>query len=183
MPTRRAGFKPGKDNRRGRGRFYHRRLVCQFCADSSQAIDYKDVHTLRRFLTDRARIAPRRRTGACSKHQGAISIAIKRARHLALLPFSPNHEFPVFRYPSAANKDKPKEIDEKVEDQASVAETVDGTIAPEPVEPTTKSKPAATNDTSSEENNQEQDVSLAENSPKEAASGDPKIETEEGPKE
>ena len=119
MPTRRAGFKPTRDNRRGRGRFYHRRLVCQFCADSSLAIDYKDVNTLRRFLTDRARIAPRRRTGACSKHQGAISVAIKRARHLALLPFSPNHEFPLTRYPSQTNQDQRKTTEEKIEEQAS----------------------------------------------------------------
>ena len=180
MPTRKAGFKPGRDNKRGRGRFYHRRLVCQFCADSSQAIDYKDVNTLRRFLTDRARIAPRRRTGACSKHQGAISIAIKRARHLALLPFSPNHEFPAFRYPSAASKDKPKEIDEKVEDQASIAETVDEEVVAEPVEATTESETAATNDTSSEEQAVDEKVATK---PVEATTEESQIETEEDPKE
>jgi small subunit ribosomal protein S18 len=54
-------------------------------------IDYKDVARLRRFLSDRARIEPRRKTGVCAKHQRRLSVAIKRARHLALLPFTPEH--------------------------------------------------------------------------------------------
>lgn len=65
-----------------------RKKVCAFCADKNQApIDYKDVAKLKRYLTERAKIVPRRVTGTCSYHQRAITIAIKRARHLALIPF------------------------------------------------------------------------------------------------
>jgi small subunit ribosomal protein S18 len=55
------------------------------------AIDYKDVEKLRGFISDRAKISPRRRTGTCAKHQRVLAIAIKRARHLALLPYVPSH--------------------------------------------------------------------------------------------
>jgi len=54
-------------------------------------IDYKDVETLRRYLTDRGKIKPRRQTGTCAKHQRKLAVAIKRARHLALLPFAAEH--------------------------------------------------------------------------------------------
>ena len=65
-----------------------RRKVCQFCADKVEFIDYKDVAKLRRFVSERAKILPRRITGTCAKHQRQLTIAIKRARHIALLPFS-----------------------------------------------------------------------------------------------
>lgn len=77
--------------RRGRPRFFTRRKVCAFCVDHVTAIDYKDVSKLRRYISDRARMEPRRRTGTCARHQRVLSTAIKRARHLALLPFTPNH--------------------------------------------------------------------------------------------
>ena len=64
-----------------------RRKVCQFCIDKSNIIDYKDVAKLRRFISERAKILPRRVSGTCAKHQRELTIAIKRARHLALLPF------------------------------------------------------------------------------------------------
>lgn len=69
---------------------YSRRRVCQFCVDKVSYIDYKDVNRLRRFLSDRARIEARRKTGTCAKHQRRLSTAIKRARILALLPFTPD---------------------------------------------------------------------------------------------
>ncbi len=103
----------GKPRRVGRGRYYQRRLVCAFCVDSSLTIDYKNTAILRRFLSDRARIEPRRRTGACAKHQRIISKAIKRARHLALLPFSPGHVFPVVQ----SAQQQPK-----VQEEANVAQ-------------------------------------------------------------
>jgi len=56
-----------------------------------QTIDYKDVTLLRRYISDRGRMEPRRRTGVCAKHQRALSIALKRARHIALLPYTPEH--------------------------------------------------------------------------------------------
>jgi small subunit ribosomal protein S18 len=67
---------------------YHRRKVCRYCADSSLAIDYKDPRTLRLFTTERGKIIPRRISGNCAKHQRMISMAIKRARNIALLPYT-----------------------------------------------------------------------------------------------
>jgi small subunit ribosomal protein S18 len=61
------------------------------CADKMKAVDYKNVSFLRRFISDRGRIDTRRKTSACAKHQRAIASAIKRARHLALLPYTPEH--------------------------------------------------------------------------------------------
>lgn len=65
-----------------------RRKVCSFCVDKVDVIDYKDVAKLRRFISERAKILPRRVTGTCAHHQRELTIAIKRARHIALLPFS-----------------------------------------------------------------------------------------------
>ncbi len=64
-----------------------RRKVCAFCSDKSQVIDYKDVAKLKRYITERGKIAPRRATGTCAKHQREIAIAIKRARTMALIPY------------------------------------------------------------------------------------------------
>lgn len=64
-----------------------RRKVCQFCVDKVEFIDYKDVAKLRRFVSERAKILPRRITGTCAKHQRELNTAIKRARNMALLPF------------------------------------------------------------------------------------------------
>jgi small subunit ribosomal protein S18 len=73
---------------RRKGRFTPRRKVCSFCVEGVKLIDYKDVGRLRRFLSDRARIEPRRKLGTCAKHQRTLAIALKRARHLALLPYT-----------------------------------------------------------------------------------------------
>ena len=72
---------------RKKRRFFHRRKVCRFCADSSLQIDYKDSTTLKFFITERGKIIPRRISGACAKHQRQLTLAIKRARMIALLPF------------------------------------------------------------------------------------------------
>ena len=64
-----------------------RKKVCQFCADKTVAVDYKDVETLKKYITERGKILPRRVTGACTMHQRHITRAIKRARVIALLPF------------------------------------------------------------------------------------------------
>ena len=86
-------FRQGGQRRRGRPRFYSRRKVCSFCADHIRVkdIDYKDLGRIRRYVSERARMEPRRKTGTCAKCQRALSTAIKRARHLALLPFSQGH--------------------------------------------------------------------------------------------
>ena len=64
-----------------------RKKVCMFCADKSKVIDYKDVNTLKRFVTEKGKIVPRRQTGTCAMHQREITTAVKRARNMAILPF------------------------------------------------------------------------------------------------
>ncbi len=73
--------------RRGRGR----RRPCVMCVEKMTQVDYKDFGFLRRFVSDRGRIETRRKTGSCAKHQRALAQAIKRARHLALLPYTAGH--------------------------------------------------------------------------------------------
>ena len=68
------------------GRKGHRK-VCQFCVDKIEYIDYKDVARLRRYMSERAKILPRRVTGTCARHQRDLTIAIKRARQVAMVPF------------------------------------------------------------------------------------------------
>jgi small subunit ribosomal protein S18 len=68
-----------------------RRKFCSFCADRVEVIDYKDAEKLYRYILEGGKIAPRRKTGTCAKHQRAVATAIKRARHLALLPYVPAH--------------------------------------------------------------------------------------------
>jgi small subunit ribosomal protein S18 len=65
-----------------------RRKACAFCIDKVTDIDYKDVARLRKFISERAKIQPRRITGTCAKHQRQLTTAIKRARHIAILPYS-----------------------------------------------------------------------------------------------
>ncbi|MFV0412491.1 MAG: 30S ribosomal protein S18 [Oscillospiraceae bacterium] len=71
----------GRPVRRGR------KKVCSFCVDRVNGIDYKDTARLRKYTSERAKIIPRRVTGTCAKHQRALTLAIKRARHIALLPY------------------------------------------------------------------------------------------------
>jgi len=80
-----------KPRRTGRGKYIPKRKICYFCRDKVEHIDYKDVAMLRPYISDRGKISPRRKSGACAKHQRALTTAIKRARHLALLPFVPAH--------------------------------------------------------------------------------------------
>ena len=93
-PPFRGGGQGGFQRRRGRPRYYARRKICTFCVDKVKYIDYKDVPRLRRFISDRYKMEARRKTGVCSKHQRMLSRAIKRARILALIPFSPDHKMP-----------------------------------------------------------------------------------------
>ena len=78
--------RPERDNRRN-GR-KGRKKVCSFCVDKVEFIDYKDISRLRRFVSERAKILPRRVTGTCARHQRDLTAAIKRARYLALLPYT-----------------------------------------------------------------------------------------------
>ena len=70
--------------RRGR----RKKRVCTFCTDKIDVIDYKDAIKLRRYISERGKILPRRITGNCAKHQRSLTISIKRSRHLALLPYT-----------------------------------------------------------------------------------------------
>lgn len=64
-----------------------RKKVCNFCVDKVTEIDYKDTNKLKRYVSERGKILPRRITGTCAKHQRALTVAIKRARHIALMPY------------------------------------------------------------------------------------------------
>ena len=77
--------RPEREVRRGRK---GRKKVCSFCVDHMEYIDYKDVAKLRRFISESGKILSRRVTGTCAHHQRALTVAIKRARHLALLPYT-----------------------------------------------------------------------------------------------
>ena len=79
--------RPERGERCGRPQRRGRKKVCSFCVDRVEHIDYKDVVKLRKYISERSKIIPRRVTGTCAKHQRELTIAIKRARHLALLPF------------------------------------------------------------------------------------------------
>ena len=72
----------------GRGRGFGRRKVCRFCADKALKVDYKDQQALKYFLTERGKIIPRRISGNCAKHQREVATAVKRARMLAILPYT-----------------------------------------------------------------------------------------------
>ena len=86
-----AGRKSTKSSGARGARYVPKRRVCHFCSEGVEAIDYKDPAKLRRYISDRGKIEPRRRTGTCAKHQRALARAIKRARHLALLPYASTH--------------------------------------------------------------------------------------------
>ena len=91
-----SGARPSAGRRRpgefgGARKFTPRRKVCQFCVDKIKLVDYKDLMRLRRFLSERGKIEPRRKTGTCAAHQRSLNVALKRARQLALLPFTAEH--------------------------------------------------------------------------------------------
>ena len=77
-----------KPRRRGGRNFYSRPKVCKFCGDKSIVIDYKDISLMRNYVTEDGKIRARRQTGTCAKHQRKVAVAVKRARHIAFLPFT-----------------------------------------------------------------------------------------------
>jgi small subunit ribosomal protein S18 len=72
-------------------KYVPKRKVCAFCSEKMNSVDYKDASKLRQYISERGKIEPRRKTGTCAKHQRAVAIAVKRARHLALVPYVPSH--------------------------------------------------------------------------------------------
>ena len=95
--SKKARWSSGRGGARGgrRGEYARkyppRRKVCTFCVDKVSYIDYKDIARLRRYLSERGKIEPRRKTGTCARHQRALAVALKRARHVALLPYTAEH--------------------------------------------------------------------------------------------
>ena len=89
MAEKKSGEPRGR--KQNRARYIPRRKFCSLCVDNVQVIDYKDPVKLRHYISDRGKIEPRRKTGTCARHQRALAMAIKRARHLALLPYVPAH--------------------------------------------------------------------------------------------
>lgn len=77
-----------KENRIRRRPMRRRKKVCAFCVEENKEIDFKDVATLKKYVSERGKIFPRRITGNCAKHQRAITLAVKRARHVALMPYT-----------------------------------------------------------------------------------------------
>ena len=87
-----ASSGPGRHRREGGRDRSSRRKICQFCHDHIREIDYKDSNRfMRKFVSDRGKIEPRRKTGTCAKHQRGLSTAIKQARFMALLPYTAEH--------------------------------------------------------------------------------------------
>ena len=82
------GARGGGKDKAPRKRTFARRKVCRFCADKNVGIDYKDPQTLKYFITDRGKIIPRRISGNCARHQRKVATAVKRARMIALMPFT-----------------------------------------------------------------------------------------------
>lgn len=87
----RAKSRKTKSRKWSGARYVPVRKFCSFCSDKVEEIDYKDPLKLRNYISDRGKIGPRRKTGTCAKHQRALVVSIKRARHLALLPYVPAH--------------------------------------------------------------------------------------------
>ena len=87
-PSGERGERRGPGGPRGR---FQRRRFCAFCVEKIEKIDYKDVSMLRRFISDQGQIDSRRRSGTCARHQRRLTLAVKRARILALLPYTAEH--------------------------------------------------------------------------------------------
>lgn len=83
-----AGPLGGDDDRRSGGRSFRRRKVCRFCSEKDAIIDYRDASGMKYFISERGKIVPRRISGNCAKHQREMAEAVKRSRHLALIPFA-----------------------------------------------------------------------------------------------
>jgi small subunit ribosomal protein S18 len=135
--------RPGEFGTGGGRKFTPRRKVCQFCVDKIKEVDYKDLGRLRRFLSERGKIEPRRKTGTCAAHQRSLNVALKRARQLAMLPFTAEHiriTGVLVREPGAApfrGSRGPRPI------EPEAAEAADGAAVPPAAETPAEGQPAA----------------------------------------
>ena len=103
---------------------FDRRREC-FCKTLEGTLDFKDVSTLRRFITDRGKIVPARRSGNCVKHQRVLNLAIKRARFLALLPYAPNHSKTTRKIVAAVEAEEKPKVESPKEDVSEAAESLE----------------------------------------------------------
>lgn len=131
-----GGPRGGRGGGGGRRGGFSRRKVCAFCVDKIELIDYKDPGKLRRYITERGKIEPRRKTGTCARHQRRLTVAIKRARQIALLPFTAGHA----RFTSAPaggyRREAPRAEAEAAAPEAAPAEAVAAAEEqPAPTEP------------------------------------------------
>ena len=138
MPARKpgGGSGGGRGGRRGEyaRKYPPRRKVCTFCVDKVSYIDYKDIARLRRHLSERGKIEPRRKTGTCARHQRALAVALKRARHVALLPYTAEHiriSGMVLRSPDDRRPSDRGGRFQRPEPAAAAGATTDGAAAPE----------------------------------------------------
>jgi small subunit ribosomal protein S18 len=153
-PAAAARRRPGEFGGTGR-KFTPRRKVCAFCVDKIKEVDYKDLTRLRRFLSERGKIEPRRKTGTCAAHQRSLNVALKRARELALLPFTAEHirvTGVLVREPGAppyrgARTPRPQEAETEPAEAAPPEATADGATgggpAPTPESPATVAETSA----------------------------------------
>ena len=144
-------------------RFIVKPKVCAFCAEKI-AIDYKDVARLRRYVSERGKIEPRRRTGVCAKHQRSLALAIKRARYLALLPYAPSHiiprmEAPVVQEPSVPEPVAAEADVKEPESEKPAAPESEVQEQPEAKEPEIQEQPEAQESESGENSSAETNVS------------------------
>jgi small subunit ribosomal protein S18 len=157
--TRPAAAQRRRPGEFGSGRkFTPRRKVCAFCVDKIKTVDYKDLSRLRRFLSERGKIEPRRKTGTCAAHQRSLNVALKNARLLALLPFTAEHiritgvparepGGPPFRgprpprFPEGGEGEAPPAETEVSENGAVAAEAA--AVAPDAAAPATTDSPEA----------------------------------------
>jgi small subunit ribosomal protein S18 len=120
----RVATKPrGKANGRwSGGRYAARRKVCSFCVNKIKEIDYKNISLLSGYISDRGKIDSRRRTGTCARHQRALALSIKRARHIALLPYVPEH---IYKMGNVASLGTPSSVEKpRAEEKKSAADSV-----------------------------------------------------------
>lgn len=151
-PTGGPRRRPGEFGTGGGRKFTPRRKVCAFCVDKIKEVDYKDLSRLRRFLSERGKIEPRRKTGTCAAHQRSLNIALKRARELALLPFTAEHirvTGVLVREPGAppyrGTRGRPAEAEETAPADAAAAPAEAGTngVAPSTEAPATAAESTA----------------------------------------
>lgn len=187
MTQQRGG---GRPRRPGGRRFFPRRKVCQFCVDKD-IIDYKNVTRLKRFISDWGKIESRRKTGTCSPHQRQLSLAIKRAREMALLPYSGSHSLiELVRFdPRGDRGRRPSRFDGPPAPANAPPATADATATGAPS--------VATDDAAKKELSvseapavevvegapSEEGASALESSPKEALAEEPDAPAEEAPAE